>query len=1108
MRSHTLARLRKRYEDASLQRKIALVMGIGGLLVTATMAIAAYLLSRQLIVANIQSTLGLHAQQKEREIFLRVDAALALARSLANNTVTANALADNLGRNTYLGPLFRSQNLPFPGATLTLTDYRARTVASSSLDDEVAHGAREQLIAETLRDVKPHALIPPPSDPARATIVAAFPVIYRLTGQPEGCVLLTIPLAELLPEPSSKYKYAILDHQQQPIAGQPGHAQAIEAAKPIALPAPLDQFRLGVTISQDRDSALQELDKLLVLFVVISGLLLIAVTVVSRAAARLLSAPLSDLAAAADRIGKSGRPDVVLEVQRNDEFGRLARGFQTMLKRLSDSYNELERRVEERTRALLASEQKMASILASLLDAVWSLSPDGSRIIYVSPAMHEMTALTLDDFGEQLAGFFAAVHDDDLPNFRSAIAGMVASHRAIDIEFRFHHPRKGLRVLQCRGHAVHDEAGRIMRFDGILTDVTLRSEAESRLRSRELYLRAILDNFPFPVWLKDADGRFLTVNKRFSTSCGIADPDTMCGLSDADVLAPDVAEISRQDDIEVMRSGHEKNIEEPFVIDGRRHWREAYKKPVLTSDGQRLGTVGFARDITARKEMERQLAESEQRWELAVTGSNDGIWDWHIASGELFLSGRWKSMLGYQDREISDRYEEWESRIHPADQALVQQEIARHLDGLSPLLHVEYRIRCKDERYRWMLARGKAVRDAAGRPLRLLGSQSDIHERIIAEWRLQHRTNQLNAIFALSPDGFVAFGESGSIEYSSPAFTEMTGLTTNDISGIDELQLLDRLAGLTHPESRTSQLTLDALRASKAPEDKHRQLLEICKPQARTLEIGRRWSEGSKVSKIFYFRDVTHETEVDRLKSEFLSTAAHELRTPMVSILGFSELLLNDLQFDTETKQELLETIYRQSTLMASIIDELLDLARIEARRGQDFIVEKIDLNGLILEATRSFRMPDDERCVHVEPLDREALIHGDRRKVTQAVTNVLSNAYKYSPDGGAITLSLEARERLGRPGFCVVVRDEGIGMSAETLNRVCERFFRADTSGRILGTGLGMSIVREIVELHGGHLTIASQPGQGSEVALWFPEDAEAVAPAPSHRIMESMTT
>ncbi len=116
------------------------------------------------------------------------------------------------------------------------------------------------------------------------------------------------------------------------------------------------------------------------------------------------------------------------------------------------------------------------------------------------------------------------------------------------------------------------------------------------------------------------------------------------------------------------------------------------------------------------------------------------------------------------------------------------------------------------------------------------------------------------------------------------------------------------------------------------------------------------------VSKIYYLRDATRETEMDRLKSEFLSTAAHELRTPMVSIYGFSELLLNSADFDAETVRELINTIHRQSIQMSSIINELLDLARIEARRGLDFVIEPLDLSILIAEVVEVFDPQEDGR--------------------------------------------------------------------------------------------------------------------------------------------------
>lgn len=1087
--------LRQRFEDATLQRKIALVMGVGGLLVTAAMGIAAFLLSRQLIIANTQSTQALTAQQVEREIVLKLESAISLAQSLASNSVTANALADSVGRSTYLEPLFGAQSLPFHGAALVLTDYKGGVVAASGSSIYGGWFGRQLVVQRVLERGVPESGMVEQPDSGGAMLLAAFPVIYRLTGQPEGAVVLSIPLAAMPPGASSKYQVGLRDAQRILLAGNIGGGNAIQTALDMSLPDPFQALQLNLVVSQDRAAALRDLDMLIVVFLVVSSLLLMAVTVISRAAARFLSLPLTELARAAARISETGRPGPVMELQRQDEFGTLARAFQSMLNRLCESYAVLEQRVDERTQALLISESKLAGILASLLDAVWSLSPDGKQVIYLSPSSGGVTGLLPEALQNDLGVFFAAVHPDDVIKVREAMRRLVEHGDSVDIEFRFFNPIKGLRVLQARAHTVYDENRQAVRHDGILTDVTQRSEAESLLRSRELYLRAILDNFPFLVWLKDAESNFLAVNSRFAEACGRSTANELRGLTDFDVWPAELAEQYRADDRAVITGRVEKNIEEPCEIDGERRWIETFKKPVVNADGQVIGTVGFARDITSRKQMEEQLAASEERWELAISGTNDGVWDWNLQSGELFLSDRWKTMLGYQPEEISNQFSEWETRIHPDDVEKVMKEVKRHLDGRSLLYQVEHRLRCKDGRYRWILARGKAVRDAHGKPTRFLGSHSDIDERVAAETRLRLRTAQLNAIFTLSPDGFVAFGDKDSIEYVSTAFTVITGLAAHEVIGLSEAGLIDRLGALSIADSRSNQLALDALRS---PTDdiqqlQGRNLLDLAGPVLRTIEVGRRRSSGQNVSKIFYVRDVTHETEVDRMKSEFLSTAAHELRTPMVSILGFSELLLDSNDFDQETVKELIETIYRQSKSMAAIINELLDLARIEARRGQDFELEWLDLNELVREAVQSFRFPEDNRVpvVHLPAFTAET--RGDRRKISQAVLNVVANAFKYSPQGGEISVALKPNARSGRDGFCIEVLDHGIGMTPESVARVCERFFRADSSGSILGTGLGMSIVKEIIELHGGALEVSSTLGEGTMVSLWLPKSVMA---------------
>ena len=175
---------------------------------------------------------------------------------------------------------------------------------------------------------------------------------------------------------------------------------------------------------------------------------------------------------------------------------------------------------------------------------------------------------------------------------------------------------------------------------------------------------------------------------------------------------------------------------------------------------------------------------------------------------------------------------------------------------------------------------------------------------------------------------------------------------------------------------------------------------------------------------------------------------------------------------------------------MISIVNELLDLARIDAKRGKDFNFQRVELSELLQEINASFKAPN-ERPGPGGPQDLTPhWVRADRTKLTQAVTNVLSNAYKYSPEGGAISIEvIEGRDPQGKSQRAGIrITDHGIGMTPDQLKRVSERFYRADNSGKIPGTGLGMSIVKEIVELHGGEMTLESQLDTGTTVTLWIP--------------------
>ena len=362
--------------------------------------------------------------------------------------------------------------------------------------------------------------------------------------------------------------------------------------------------------------------------------------------------------------------------------------------------------------------------------------------------------------------------------------------------------------------------------------------------------------------------------------------------------------------------------------------------------------------------------------------------------------------------------------------------------------------------------------------------------------RLQVRGEQLDAIFALSPDGFVSFDTDRRANYVSPAFTRLTGLPARSVLGAPEAEIETWLRA--HSLQGSDWQGFEGLRRRGAAADSGpqsaRELLDLQRPMRRVLEIALRQGTTEVISQVLSLRDVTHETEVDLIKSEFLSTAAHELRTPMASIYGFTELLLHR-RMSPERQADVLATIHRQTELMIAIINELLDLARIEARRGKDFELQTLDLHTLVSEVVRDFKPPGQRAGPQVVPAAQPLPVRVDRKKAGQALSNVLSNAFKYSPAGGEVHVRLLAGPDPAVQEAGVEIRDEGIGMTAAQMDRVSERFYRADTSGSIPGTGLGMSIVKEIVDLLGGRLALASTPGVGTAVTIWLPLARETVS-------------
>ncbi|MCH7782881.1 PAS domain S-box protein, partial [candidate division KSB1 bacterium] len=258
--------------------------------------------------------------------------------------------------------------------------------------------------------------------------------------------------------------------------------------------------------------------------------------------------------------------------------------------------------------------------------------------------------------------------------------------------------------------------------------------------------------------------------------------------------------------------------------------------------------------------------------------------------------------------------------------------------------------------------------------------------------------------------------------------------------------------------------------------------------RARTSVIINKTGEQAGIITIFH--DVTQKREIDRMKTEFISTAAHELRTPLTSIQGFSEILMTRKNLKNEDKEKYLGYINKQAVGLAAIINDLLDISRIES--GEGFSLNRVwcKTGEAIPGAVEMFKDQTniENFTLDIELPEGDVEIFVDKDKMGQVLINLLSNAVKYSPDGGKIVVRGEVSE----DEYVISVQDEGIGMTKEQVSHVFDKFYRVDTSdSAIEGTGLGMSIVKHIVEAHQGRIWIKSKPGKGTCVYVGLPRQS-----------------
>jgi PAS domain S-box-containing protein len=310
-----------------------------------------------------------------------------------------------------------------------------------------------------------------------------------------------------------------------------------------------------------------------------------------------------------------------------------------------------------------------------------------------------------------------------------------------------------------------------------------RRKAEEALRASEALYHSLVETIPLSVWRKDLQGRFIFANQRFCDSLG-KPLEQVIGTTDYHFYPPELAAKYRADDTRVHETGAVvATTEDHVTAAGERLYVQVVKAPVFDAQRQVIGTQGTFWDLTQWKRAEEELRKSRERFELAVQGSQDGLWDWDLATDEVYYSPRYKAMLGYKEHEFPNRREEWASHLHPDDLERVRAELRAHFKSRESLSWVEFRMRHKDGSYRWIRSRAFVLRDPiSGRVYRMAGSHEDITDRKCAEEALRRQTGILQSILHSMADPVVVADETGHFTLWNQAAHRIIGIGLTDAS--------------------------------------------------------------------------------------------------------------------------------------------------------------------------------------------------------------------------------------------------------------------------------------------------------------------------------------
>jgi len=780
----------------------------------------------------------------------------------------------------------------------------------------------------------------------------------------------------------------------------------------------------------------------------------------------------------------------------------------SLLARVQQQAANLELQVAERTRSLQDMTQRLQLALHAGAYGVWDWDVVADRHVW-DPRQRAIYGLPEEPADQSIAGWWSLVHPDDRPRLEQSQQRHLATGTILEDEFRIIRPDGEVRHIFSRALVHRDDSGRPLRIVGLNRDITAERQRDQVMAAIHQRLQFVLNATGFGVWEYDYARNEMTWDNHMLEIYGLRRETLAGGVQDwHDRVHPeDLARVRAE--LDAILSSPKNQLVQQFRIvrpDGTVRHIEARSYVLRHRDGRPERMVGFDNDVTEAVRLREELRITAERWHLAVSSSNDGVWDWNIATDTVFRDARYAEMVGAAPEDLATDRHIWQALGHRDDVPAAEAALQAHLAGTSPVYQSEYRLRHRDGPWVWILDRGKVVdRDAGGRPLRMVGTHTDITHRKQLEERLRHGEEMSLQLSRLAQIGAWEWEIATSKLTWSP-----------EMYRIHEVPLgyeptLPKSLEFYPPQSQEtfSEALNHSVRAGTGFD------LELPFRNARGHQLYVRVlaraevKEGRTVRIYGAFQDITARRDAEEMrrqlesqlfqaqKMETLGTLAggiaHDFNNLLTGILGYQDLALDTLA-EADPARSYLAAARDASLRARELVAQILTFRR---QAGSEKV--PVNLAQVVEDARRFLRatVPATIR-IDVEIAPDCGRVLADATQIHQVLLNLGSNAaHAMRTTGGSMRLALAPAEidetqssSLNHlaPGRYLKLEfsDTGHGMDEETRKRIFDPFFTTKEVGQ--GTGLGLSVVHGIIQAHRGTITVQSSPGHGATFTLYLP--------------------